>query len=308
MTYTFNASNLEYKYIFGDALDSATFTDTVGNDQLYQLPPYSLMLDGSLSYYNQVIGFGSVTANSTTGADILLVYGTGGNDTYTASTTNSTLTSAGLSLIGNGFDQVFAFGSGGSDTANFTGSSGDDVFYGLGGYGYSVVNNATFLQYLIGFSQTTVAAGGGNDGAIFFDAGGNDTFNASPASATMSGPGYSDTASGFDQVFAFATGGGIDTANLDGSDQDDIFSGNAFNAALFRTQNPYLIQVYNFRQVNSLLSSSSGNDLAELIDGVGNDILNASGSTAEITYAAGNKIKLSRVRCRLCQEPEWRPE
>jgi hypothetical protein len=41
------------------------------------------------------------------------------------------------------------------------------------------------------------------------------------------------------------------------------------------------------------LSSTAGNDVAELIDGAGNDVLNASGSTAEITYAAGNKIRLS---------------
>ena len=291
--YSFFASNLEYKYLFGDPLDSASFSGSEGDDQMYQLPFNSIMLDGALSFYNQAVGFRSVSANAATGNDILLVYGTSGNDTYEASTNGSTMTAGGVTLVGNDFDQVFAFGSGGNDAATFTGSSGDDVFYGLGGYGYSVVNNATFLQYLIGFSQTTVAAGGGNDGAIFFDAGGNDTFNASPTTATMSGLGYSDTATGFDQVFAFATGGGVDTANLDGSDQDDLFSGNAFNAALFRTVNPYLIQVYNFRQVNANLSSSSGTDLAELIDGLGDDVLNASGSTAEITYAAGNKIKLS---------------
>ena len=290
--YSFNATNLEYKYLFGSASDTATFSDSASADQLYQLPAYSLMLDSTVSYYNQVIGFGSVIANTTTGADILLVYGTGGNDTYTASTTNSTLTSAGLSLVGNGFDQVFAFGSGGNDTASFTGSSGDEVFYGLGGYGYSVVNNAVFLQYLISFSQTTVTAGSGSDAAIFFDAAGNDTFTANPNTATMSGAGFSDSANGFDQVFAFATGGGNDVANLDGSNQDDIFSGNAQYAALFRT-GVYLLQVYNFELVTAILSSNSGNDVAELIDGFGNDVLNASGATAELTYSTGNRIKLA---------------
>ena len=53
------------------------------------------------------------------------------------------------------------------------------------------------------------------------------------------------------------------------------------------------MQVYNFEQVNALLSSSSGNDLAELIDGLGNDVLAASGSTAELTYSTGNRIKLA---------------
>ena len=289
--FTFSASNLEYKYLFGDALDSATFIDTAGNDQLYQLPSYSLMLDGGLTYYNQVIGFGSVVANATVGADLMLVYGTGGNDNYSASTTNSTLTSTNLSLVGNNFDQVFAFGSGGNDSATFTGGIGNELFYGLGGYGYSVVTSGAFLQYLIGFNQTTVNGGAGADSVIFFDAAGNDTFTGNPTGASMSGPGFVDTANGFEQVFAFATGGGIDTANLDGSNQDDIFSGNSANAALFRS-GAYLLQVYNFQQVNALLTGT-GNDLAELIDGAGNDFLNASGSTAEITYAAGNKIRLS---------------
>ena len=290
--YTFTASNVEYKYLFGGTNDSATFSDTAGNDQLYQLPGYTLMFDGTLSYYNQTIGFGSSTVNATSGLDILLVYGTGGNDTYAASTTSSVLTSTGLSLTGNGFDQVFAFGVGGSDTANFTGSSGDDVFYGLGGYGFEVVTSGAFLQYFIGFSQTTATDGTGNDSAIFFDFSGNETFTGSPTAASMAGQGFSDTVNGFDSVFAFASGGGVDTANLDGSNQDDLFSGNAFNAALFRPD-AYLLQVYGFEQVNAHLSSGNGMDLAELIDGVGDDVLNASGSTAEITYAAGNKIKVS---------------
>ena len=93
-----------------------------------------------------------------------------------------------MSLVGNNFDSVYAFGLGGNDAATFTGSSDNEVFYGLGGYGYSVVNNTVFLQYLIGFSQTTVNAGTGNDGAIFFDAGGNDTFTANPNTASMSAP------------------------------------------------------------------------------------------------------------------------
>ena len=290
--FTFSASNTEYKYIFGDALDSATFSDTAGNDQLYQLPGFSLMLDGGLTYYNQVIGFGSSTVNASTGNDILLVYGSGSNDTYTASTTTSLMTSTGLTLAANGFDNVYAFGSGGNDTANFTGSSGDENFYGLGGYGFEVVTSGMFLQYLIGFSQVTATGGSGNDSAIFFDAAGNDTFTASPTSATMAGSGYSDTVTGFDGVYAFASGGGVDTANLDGSDQNDLFSGNAFNAAMFRVD-VYLLQVYGFRQVNANLSTGNGTDLAELIDGFGDDVLNASGSQAEITYAAGNKIKVA---------------
>ena len=78
------------------------------------------------------------------------------------------------------------------------------MFYGLGGYGYSVVTTDSFLQYLIGFGQTTVTAGGGFDNAVMFDFNGNETFAASPTAASMSGASFVDTANGFDQVFAFA--------------------------------------------------------------------------------------------------------
>jgi hypothetical protein len=79
--------------------------------------------------FEHAVRLGLLIANTTSGAVILLVDGTGGNDTYAASTTQSMLTNTGLSPVGNGFDQVFALGSGGNDMANFTGNSGDDVFY-----------------------------------------------------------------------------------------------------------------------------------------------------------------------------------
>jgi len=291
--YTFSASNTEYKYLFGDAADSVTFNDTAGADQLYQLPQYTLMLDGVLSYYNQVISFGTVTSTGTTGADILLVFGTAGNDNYVATPTSSILTSAGLSLTGINYDSVYAFGLGGTDSATFTGGAGNEVFYGLGGYGYSVINNDIFLQYLVGFAQTIVNAGTGTDNAIFYDFAGNDIFTVSPSSGVMAGAGYSDRANGFDQYFAYASGGGVDTANLDGTIGNDFFTGNALTASLFQV-GVYAIQAIGFEQVNVNLSSTSGTDQAELIDGPGADFLNANGNFAELTYAAtGNKIRVS---------------
>ena len=291
---SFNANSTEYKYYFGDVPDSATFVDPAGDDILYQLPGYSLMFNGTVTYYNQAIGVGTsdAIASVLAGTDVLLVYGTGGNDNYAASPTGSAMTSTNLSLTATRFDSVYAFGLGGVDTAVFTGTSAGENFYGLGGYGYSVVTTANFLQYLIGFSQTTVDGGGGFDGNIFYDAGGNDTFTATPTSAQMSGPGFVDIALNFESTNAIASGGGVDTANLDGSNNDDLFYGTAFQAALYRN-GVYIIQTYGFRQTNANLSSGSGNDVAELIDGVGNDILNATGAAAEITYASGNKIRVS---------------
>jgi len=289
--YGISLTNTEFKYVFGDAADSATFTDTAGNDQLYQLPGYTLMLDGTLSYYNQVINFGATTANATQGADLAIVLGTPSSDSYTATTSSSTMSSPGLTLVANAFDQVFTFGAGGSDTGTFSGSSSDELFYGLGGYGFQVVTSGSFLQYFVGFNQVTAFAGTGNDSAVFYDAGGNDTFIGYPSGSGMSGAGYSDTAVSFDNVYALATGGGVDTANLDGADDNDILTGYADVTSLFRP-GVYLIQAFNFKQVNAVMSGA-GTDLAELVDTVGGAVLNASGSSAEITYASGNKILVS---------------
>jgi len=289
--YSFTAVDVEFKFFFGDANDSAMFGDSQGNDLLYQLPSYALMLDSAATYYNQTIGFGANAAIATGGNDLLFVYGTAGDDEYMSSITQSSMTSTNLELIGTNFNQVYAFGLGGTDTAVFNGSDGNELFYALDGYGVSVVTSGSFLQYVVGFSEVVASGGGGLDVALFYDSPGNDSFVANPTTARMTGPGYLDQADGFDQVFAIASGGGNDTAALDGSNQDDLFSGNEFDAALFRP-GVYLLQVYAFDTVDVALSGN-GFDIAELIDGFGDDVLNASGSTAELTYAAGNKIKLS---------------
>jgi len=286
--YSLALANTEVKYFFGDLLDSATFSDSSGADQLYQLPDYSVMLDGTASYYNQVIGFGSSSATATSGVDLVLVYGTGGNDTYTASTTASSLTGGGYTLAANNFDQVYTFGGGGVDAVTFTGSTGNDVYYGLDGY--SVVVSSSFLQYMVGFATVVANANGGAaDGAIFFDGAGNDVLNGDPTTASFIGTTFNNRANGFDQVFVFSTSG-LDTANLAGSALADIFSGSSTNAAMFRPS-LYLLQVYGFAQVNANLLGG-GIDIAELIDGGGNDTFNSSGNTAEIIYSTGNRVRV----------------
>ena len=298
--YNFSGTNLEYKYFFGDMTDSAFFFDSAADDQLYELPAFSLMLDSTVSYFNEVIGFGTVGAMATSGTDLLFVYGGSTNDLYFASPTSSFMAiditlpiNTQQQLIGTNFDQVYAFGLGGRDETLFTGSDGNDLFYALDGYSINITGN--FVQYLVDFDVVTAQAQLGNDVALFYDSPGNDTltsFNTTVAAVIMEGPTLDNQVENFDQVFVIATLGGNDTATLVGTDGDDYFSGNAFDAALFRVGD-YLIQVYAFEQVNATLSNGNGTDIAELIDGVGNDVINASGNMAEITYAAGNKIKVA---------------
>jgi hypothetical protein len=158
--------------------------------------------------------------------------------------------------------------------------------------GYSIDVTGSFVQYLVDFDIVTARSqpAQGNDVALFFDSPGNDTFTGGATSALMQGATLDNQVENFDQVFVIATLGGADTANLNATTGSDLFSGNAFDAALFRS-GVYLVQVYAFEQVN--VTGGGGPDVAELIDGVGDDVLSANGNMAEITYAAGNKIKVA---------------
>src|SRR6185312_1149279 len=105
-----------------------------------------------------------------------------------------------------------AFASTGNDTADLTGSAGNDSFYGLPTYGY--MNGTGFLNYVNGFDQVTAHAGaGGTDTAYLYDSTGNDSFTASPTTATLSGTGFSNTATSFALVNGYASTG-TDTADL----------------------------------------------------------------------------------------------
>jgi len=291
-TYQLNGTNLEVKYLFGEAQDEATFADTAGNDTMYQLPQFSIMLDSTLSYFNQVTGYANVTSNATAGTDLLFTYGTAGDEIHQSAPGVSIMSgSGGLSLTGNNFDQVYAFGLGGDDTAAFQGSPQDEQYYGLDGY--SIVLSSTLVQYMVDFDQVLASGNGGNDLALFFDSPGNDTLTGNSAFTQVKGPTLDNTAIGFDSVFVIASLGGNDTANLTSLAAGDLFSGNAFDAAFFKP-GQFLVQVYGFETVN-LDAATFVFASMELIDGVGNDTLAASGGTATLTYSTGNRIAISNL-------------
>lgn len=289
-TYSFSGMNIEKKYIFAGANDTATFSDSAADDVFVALPAYSVMYGSA--YLSQVIDTAHVTATATAGgSDTALLYDSAGNDVFVADTDSGDMTGSGIELHASGFDANYGYSyAGGNDTATLQDSSGNDIYTGV--QGYCTLYGPGFANGAINFASPLAIASDGSDAAVFYDSAANDTFTGSPNQSQFVTGSVTNRIQNFDNTYVFAFGGGVDTANLDGSNQDDIFSGNALNASLFRTD-IYVLQVLNFEQVNAQLSSTSGTDIAELIDGVGNDTLNASGSTAEITYAAGNRIKVA---------------
>jgi len=291
--YTINVSNVETKYIFGTSTDTAQFVDTAANDQMYQLPQYSLMLNDTASYFNEVIGFGSVSSegNSSGGdTDLLFVYGSTGADDYVASDTDSTMTSGTSTLYGIGFPQVYAFGQGGADKATYNGDSSIETFYALSGY--SIVTTPDYLQYMVGFARVT-AEGDTGDSAVFFDSSGADTFLGTPTTAMMTfSPTSSNTANGYRNVYVIASLGGADTATLIGSPPSSVFSGSEFSSALF-ANGQYLLQVLGFEVVNASVNGGGGGNVAELIDGAGDDFFSASAAAAQVTYSSMNRVRVS---------------
>src|SRR5205085_1421987 len=117
-------------------------------------------------------------------------------------------------------------GSGGSDSADLTGSSGADTLTLVNGNGGFI--GTGFAVALMGI-DTVNATGGATDLAYLYDAGAGttSTFTAGPTTATLAGPTYSNTANNFALVEAYATPGSDDTATLTG----DTAAANVFVGA-----------------------------------------------------------------------------
>ena len=98
-------------------------------------------------------------------------------------------------------------------------SAGNDTFTAYPTY--ATLTGTGYYNYAAGFhSLTAHATAGGTNTAKFYQLPWNDTFTAHPGSASMgptsyvAGTGYQNEADGFDKVYAYATAGGFDTADL----------------------------------------------------------------------------------------------
>ena len=300
-TYSMSLANTEFKYVYGGADDVALLDGSAGSDYFYGLPQYATMTDAGATYFSQTIGFGKSTGQlsfATAGAaDYALLFGSASNDTFTTATyggnVSTLVTPTTTSIAAGTWAGVYAFGQGGADVATMFLRAG--TFYGLPGYSMSIEEGV--LQESVGFVQVTGIAALPISTAILFDSGGDDTMTASIVDgrtvARLTGAGFDNTAYYFNSNYGIASNGGNDTATLQGAADGtvDTFYGYETYAALLNAS--LTLQAQGFDLVHSLLPAKNDGDIANLFDSSGNDQLAASGNMAELTYAAGNRVRVS---------------
>jgi hypothetical protein len=120
------------------------------------------------------------------------------------------------------------------------------------------------------------AAGGsgGADTAHLYDSPGDDVYHASPTEASLSGPGFDNTARGFDRTFGYSRNGGTDSATLYDSALDDVFTSGQRLGRM--TGEGYLNRATGFASLFG--RASRGHDRAVVRDGRGNDVLGGTGT------------------------------
>ena len=231
-------------YATNGGSDTASLFDSPGNDTYYACADYNQSgksLSGMFGggYYNLASGFGTNVGYSTAGgSDTAELFDSPGNDTFYAYGNYNQSGKPLAGMIGSGYSNLasgFAANdgfstAGGSDTAEFFDSPGNDTFYAYADYNQS----GKPLAGMLGTGYSNLASGfgtnvgystaGGSDAAELFDSPGNDTFYAyanynqsGKPLAGMIGSGYANTASGFGTNIGYATNGGNDTADLYGS-------------------------------------------------------------------------------------------
>ena len=212
--------------------------------------------------------------------DTVRFHGAGGSD-YTAFFGTSDVETATLrqfsgQLAGNGFlietfdtETIVAYG-GSNDSAIYYDSSGNDFFVGSDRWSY-LYDRATYINWAYRFGDITVhATAGGIDHAELNDTRGDDTFVASPTSASMSGTAYLRTVNGFEAVDAFFENGGYDRAIFRGSAGNDRYVATPNSASL--TGAGFSNYAEGFDRAAAYLGQG-GYDQAYLYDSAGNDLL-----------------------------------
>ncbi len=206
----------------------------------------------------------------TVNGDVVDVYGTAGNDTFTfAAGAVHQVSVNGVAYQFNGATTrtINLHGQGGSDQATLTGTAEREVATMLAGS--ADFEGTTWLVSTDSIETATFNGGGGGDWARFYDSAGDDVLTAQMNGATLTGAGFSNTANGFDRVYAHATSGGNDRANLYDSSGSDRFDARPDYSILRGDQ--FYHYAEGFESVFAY--ASGGGDEARLYDSAGNEIV-----------------------------------
>jgi hypothetical protein len=237
--------------------------------------PYTVTATNLLSATVTSGGSGSLTVTDATGGNTLTEMPT--------STTLASSSNPASQEIAKGFNNVIATatGAGSSTVVNLVGSSAADTF--TASPQAAVMQDTAATAYRLeadGFA-TVRGIGAAGDTAQLTDAAGG-VFNATGTLATLSGSGYSITASGFSSVQAVAVGPS-DTAYLRAGLGNTVFSGSKgkaeFKGVNFDNVAEDFFSVYAY-------GNSNGYNTAALIDQAGNATATLGPQTATLTDAS----------------------
>jgi hypothetical protein len=281
-----------YAYAIRGGNDTALMTGSNSADQLTSKRTYSTLKRRDGAYFNYATGWDQVTADVSagSGADIAFIYDDATDDTFEAGPSQATFDydstgSPGIDTTVIGFGEVYAYAdNGGTDSATLTGSANADKYYGLAAYSYFKAVDDSFFNYARGFDAVTANAVGSGDLAFMYGSDGNDVLNAIPTSAAFTlnptaGGQVVNTAATFDQVYAYASGGGTDKAYLTGTAGADTLVADMDWGYLRSTGSS---DYFNYvRYFDEVFADPGDTD-------IGNDLLDDRGATYTLGTDPGN--------------------
>ncbi len=287
--FAFHATNVETINVdAAGGADQVTMTGSADACRLYSYPDRVTFADSTRTFRFRAEGFEAVTVDAPgTDRDYAFLYDSDGVDSLDADPDSVVLT-RGVDTADetvttvSGFQSVYAYATlGDGDEATLSGSeSGRDRFYGYADHSVLTESARSFQIYASGFD--TVAAESTSTAttyAYLYDSSGNDQLTATTDSATFDrAESWSDTTvSGFERLYAYATRGGDDSADLTGNTE----GGNRYRAyPTYATLTDATSSFYQYaRGFDSTMVTGSQTDTsadrAYLYDSSGDDIFTA---------------------------------
>jgi hypothetical protein len=218
-----------HAYASPSGYDTATLHGTAGADEFKarsdQPVQFSFLTDWA-NYFLRAKGFDAVVAHGEGGQDNASFFDTPGDDTLEFTPTETSFFGPGHYNRVHGFANVLAIArEGGVDSASLWDSDGDDTFTatpthsmlgGVGSSGAAYKVDAHLFDFVHAYGSE------GRETAYFSDSPGNDRFVGKPEFSFMQGSGFFYRAKFFEEVFAEATAGGVDQAELRDSALEDL--------------------------------------------------------------------------------------
>jgi hypothetical protein len=202
-----------------------------------------------------------ILINGAGGSDSIRFVGTSGNDSAEFWSDHALFHTAGFDVKTSGISYYAFDGGAGGDSAIVHDRAGvADVF--SCGPGWGVMNGASVS--LGSIENCTIAAtSGDHDSIIMYGAANSskaNSFTASSTSATMTMPGYVNTATNFADVQAYVAPGSGGNATFTDSSGDDLFLLSPIGADQRAKNGSYEVSAWGFANVTATASQGGTND------------------------------------------------